>query len=181
MEDALDSALSQAVAAVAAARAAPLSVKKAWLAALLVDAAADALFTARRGGQGEDLLAFRADLAAQCAALALAFGVGHNGCPVYEAGKKPGFFRLQTLTTRNIVDTPLAAWFMGGLHYQMEHHLFPSMPHSNLSKVAPRVRALCERHGVPYRCTGFWEGTAEVLRHLHDVSLDLSGATTKAD
>lgn len=113
--------------------------------------------------------------------MALAFGVGHNGCPVYEAGKKPGFFRLQTLTTRNIVDTPLAAWFMGGLHYQMEHHLFPSMPHSNLSKVAPRVRALCERHGVPYRCTGFWEGTAEVLRHLHDVSLDLSGATTKAD
>lgn len=75
MEDALDSALSQAVAAVAAARAAPLSVKKAWLAALLVDAAADVLFTARRGGQGEDILAFRADLAAQCAALALVFGV----------------------------------------------------------------------------------------------------------
>ena len=80
MEDALDSALSQAVAAVAAARAAPLSVKKAWLAALLVDAAADALFTARRGGQGEDILAFRADLAAQCAALALVFGVAGREC-----------------------------------------------------------------------------------------------------
>lgn len=80
MEDALDSALSQAVAAVAAARAAPLSVKKAWLAALLVDAAADVLFTARCGGQGEDILAFRADLAAQCAALALVFGVAGREC-----------------------------------------------------------------------------------------------------
>lgn len=68
-------ALAQATAAVAAARQAPLSVKKAWLAALLVDAAADALFAARHGGRGEDLLAFRAGLAAQCAALGLVFGV----------------------------------------------------------------------------------------------------------
>jgi hypothetical protein len=68
-------ALAQASAAVAAARAAPLSVKKAWLAALLVDAAADALFAARHGGRGEDILAFRAGLAAQCAALGLVFGV----------------------------------------------------------------------------------------------------------
>jgi hypothetical protein len=68
-------ALAQASAAVAAARAAPLSVKKAWLAALLVDAAADALFAARHRGRGEDILAFRAGLAAQCAALGLVFGV----------------------------------------------------------------------------------------------------------
>lgn len=71
--------LAQAAAAVAAARAAPLSVKKAWLAALLVDQAADALFAATLGGQGEDILAFRAALAAGSEPLALVFGVAGRG------------------------------------------------------------------------------------------------------
>ena len=70
-----DQALAQATAAVAAARAAPLSLKKAWLAALLIDQAADALFAARHGGQGDDILAFRAELAGQSQALALVFAI----------------------------------------------------------------------------------------------------------
>jgi hypothetical protein len=61
-------------AAVAAARAAPLSAKKALLAALLVDAAADALFAQTHGGDG-DILAFRAGLAARSEPLALVFGI----------------------------------------------------------------------------------------------------------
>ena len=68
-------ALSQAAAAVATAHRAPLSVKKAWLAALLVDQAADALFAARHGGQGEDILAFRESLAKHSEPLALVFAV----------------------------------------------------------------------------------------------------------
>jgi hypothetical protein len=64
-----------ATAAVAAARAAPLSTKKAWLAALLIDQVADALFAARHGGQGADILVFRAALAEQSEALALVFAL----------------------------------------------------------------------------------------------------------
>jgi len=71
----LDHAVTQAAAAVAAACAAPLSLKKAWLAALLIDQAADALFAARHGGQGDDILAFRAELAGQSEALALVFAI----------------------------------------------------------------------------------------------------------
>ena len=70
-----DQALAQATAAVAAARAAPLSLKKAWLAALLVDQAADALFAAEHAGQGDDILVFRANLAGQSEALALVFAI----------------------------------------------------------------------------------------------------------
>jgi hypothetical protein len=67
--------LAQATAAVTAARAAPLSAKRAWLAALLIDQAADALFTTRHGGQGEDILAFRETLATQSEPLALVFAL----------------------------------------------------------------------------------------------------------
>lgn len=58
--------------------------------------------------------------------IALAFGTGHNGMTVYDADKKPGFAELQVTTTRNVDDTPLVGWFMGGLHYQIEHHIFPT-------------------------------------------------------
>lgn len=67
--------LTQATAAVAAARAAPLSSKRAWLAALLIDQAADALFAAKLGGRGEDILAFRESLATQSEPLALVFAL----------------------------------------------------------------------------------------------------------
>ena len=86
----LDQALSQATAAVAAARAAPLSTKRAWLAALLIDQAADALFAVKLGGQGEDILAFRAELAAKSEPLALVFAIaGRERDLVTEAVEVP--------------------------------------------------------------------------------------------
>jgi len=66
--------MAQATAAVAAARAAPLSAKKALLAALLIDAAVDAVFADTHGG-GDDVLEFRAGLAARSEALALVFAI----------------------------------------------------------------------------------------------------------
>ena len=39
---------------------------------------------------------------------------------------------------------------MAYLNFQIEHHLFPSMPQYNHPTIAPRVRALFEKHGVEY-------------------------------
>ena len=69
----LEQAFSRAAEAVAAARTAPLSSKKALLAALLVDAVADARFAAE--AKGGDILAFRESLAAGSDALALVFAL----------------------------------------------------------------------------------------------------------
>jgi fatty acid desaturase len=102
--------------------------------------------------------------------LAVAFGVGHNGMQVFDSDKKPGFAELQVRTTRNVEDKWLNGWFMGGLHYQVEHHLFPMVPRHNLSQIAPDVIALCRKHNVPYRCTGLIEGNKEVLSYLQDVT-----------
>jgi linoleoyl-CoA desaturase len=38
----------------------------------------------------------------------------------------------------------------GNLSHQIEHHLFPELPSNRYAEVAPRVRDLCDRFGLPY-------------------------------
>ncbi len=46
---------------------------------------------------------------------------------------------------------PFWTWYLGGLNYQLEHHLFPRICHVHYPALAPLVRAVCEKHGVPYQ------------------------------
>jgi linoleoyl-CoA desaturase len=46
---------------------------------------------------------------------------------------------------------PLITFFLGGLNYQVEHHLFPNISHLHYPAIAPIVRAVCAEHGMPYR------------------------------
>src|SRR6218665_574133 len=85
-------------AAVAAARAAPLSARKAMLAALLIDDYAESLFVP--GPEADDILAFREGLAAGSPALGLIFGL---------CAMRPDGPRLVT----EAVEVPLAEY--GGL------------------------------------------------------------------
>jgi linoleoyl-CoA desaturase len=45
---------------------------------------------------------------------------------------------------------PVLTWFLGGLNYQIEHHLFPRIPHTHYPRIAQIVQRNCERHGVRY-------------------------------
>jgi len=58
---------------------------------------------------------------------------------------------------------------MGGLNYQIEHHLFPSMPSAMLGRAQPLVRDFCLRHDLPYEETSLPRSFVLVLRYLHDV------------
>lgn len=58
----------------------------------------------------------------------------------------------------------------GGLNFQIEHHLFPSLPRHNLGKVSKRVRELCEKHGLTYESCGMVKGTCLVLKRLSEVA-----------
>lgn len=104
--------------------------------------------------------------------LAISFGLGHNGMGVFNPTSKPGFAELQVRTTRNVEDDALGlvGWFMGGLHLQLEHHLFPSIPRHNLNKVRDLIEPLCKKHGVKYHSTNMWDGTVEVLSQLSNVA-----------
>lgn len=81
-----------------------------------------------------------------------------------------GFVKCQLLTTRNIRSQWWMRWFHGGLDMQIEHHLFPMLPRHQLHKVAPRVRAMAERHGMPYTQLGFFEAIGVCLGELHRMS-----------
>jgi linoleoyl-CoA desaturase len=61
----------------------------------------------------------------------------------------------------------LLNWYVGGLNFQIEHHLFPRMCHLNYPKIAPIVREVCREHGVTYTSfPTFWQALAEHVRSL---------------
>jgi fatty acid desaturase len=62
---------------------------------------------------------------------------------------------------------------LGGLNYQIEHHLFPSMPRPNLRHARPVVQAFCAARGIAYHECGLLRSYADVLRHLHAVGAPL--------
>jgi fatty acid desaturase len=102
--------------------------------------------------------------------LGCAFAPNHKGMPMPGPGERWGHLRRQVLTSRNVRGGALTDWFLGGLNYQVEHHLFPSMPRPHLRAAQPIVRAYCERIGLPYTETGLIASYREALRHLHDVA-----------
>lgn len=57
----------------------------------------------------------------------------------------------QTVTTIDFQVGPLAAFFLSGLQYQLEHHLLPDVCHARLGRVQPIVESACRAHGYPYR------------------------------
>jgi NADPH-dependent stearoyl-CoA 9-desaturase len=61
-----------------------------------------------------------------------------------------GFYVRQLLGAANIDGRPLFHLLTGNLSFQVEHHLYPDMPSSRYAEIAPRVRDVCERYGLPY-------------------------------
>jgi fatty acid desaturase len=61
-----------------------------------------------------------------------------------------GWYVRQLLGSANIDGGPLFHLLAGNLSFQVEHHLFPDMPSSRYSEIAPRVRDICRRYGLPY-------------------------------
>jgi linoleoyl-CoA desaturase len=61
----------------------------------------------------------------------------------------------------------LLNFYVGGLNYQIEHHLLPHICHLNYPRLAPIVRATCEEFGIRYNCYATWrEAYACHLREL---------------
>jgi len=73
------------------------------------------------------------------------------------------------LTSRNVHSGRLTDAALGGLNYQIEHHLFPGMPTPNLRKAQPIVQAYCAELGVPYEQTSLTASYRQALEHLHEV------------
>jgi fatty acid desaturase len=101
--------------------------------------------------------------------LGCSFAPNHKGMPNLSPEQAADFLRRQVLTARNVRGHWLTDFTLGGLNYQIEHHLFPSMPRGNLRHAQHLVRAFCETHDVSYRETGPIASYAQALRHLDTV------------
>ena len=104
------------------------------------------------------------------------FAPNHKGMPVLAPGTRMDFLRRQVLTSRNVRGGPVTDFMLGGLNYQIEHHLFPSMPRPNLRRSQAAIRAFCHERGVDYLETSLWRSYSEALRHLNDVGRSLHGS-----
>jgi len=105
-----------------------------------------------------------------------AFAPNHKGMPLVEKESQLDFLRRQVLTSRDVKAHPLTDFLYGGLNYQIEHHLFPSMPRSKLREAQTIVRAFCGARSIPYRESGALQSHREILQYLHQVSAPLREA-----
>jgi linoleoyl-CoA desaturase len=66
----------------------------------------------------------------------------------------------------------------GNLSFQIEHHLFPDIPARRYQQLAPQVRAVCEKYGLPYNTGGLSRQFGSVARKI--VRLALPGRRDSA-
>ncbi|TMF23173.1 MAG: acyl-CoA desaturase [Chloroflexi bacterium] len=108
--------------------------------------------------------------------LASVFAPNHKGMPQIEKGEELDFLRSQVLTSRNVRSNPITDLLYGSLNYQIEHHLFPTMPRCNIRRAHKIVRDYCAELGVPYHETSIYRSYREILSFLHEVGAPLRTA-----
>jgi fatty acid desaturase len=102
----------------------------------------------------------------------------------------PNFWKHQVATAQNFgAESTWCFWLSGGLNYQIEHHLFPSINHCHLPYLAPKVKDVCMQHGVPYNeATGYVDAWKSHIKHISALGqnplhnslrrLDMAGKST---
>jgi fatty acid desaturase len=113
--------------------------------------------------------------------LGASFAPNHKGMPILDAADRSDFLCRQVLTSRNVRGGWLTDIALGGLNYQIEHHLFPSMPRSNLRRSQPLIREFCRQRGLPY-CEASLAGSyAQALRYLAIIGRQSRPVTAPAE
>jgi len=83
-----------------------------------------------------------------------------------DVDKNEDWVNSQLHATQNITSNSFMNWFTGHLNYQIEHHLFPTMPRHNYPKIAEKVKIFCKKHNVQYKQVGLMCACKEILGSL---------------
>ncbi|HST48647.1 fatty acid desaturase family protein [Jatrophihabitans sp.] len=102
-----------------------------------------------------------------------AFAPNHKGMTVVAPGERLDFLRRQVLTSRNVRGGWFTDLLLGGLNYQIEHHLFPSMPRPNLRHARRLVHQYCQEHRISYTETSLLGSYRAALGYLHALGAPL--------
>lgn len=112
--------------------------------------------------------------------LGLTFAPNHKGMPIVNPGSLKGFLEQQMYTTRNVRGGWLTDVLTGGLNYQIEHHLWPSMPRKRLKRAAVIVEAFCRTHGLRYHAVSARKSYGEVFKNFSRIGKTLAGENSAA-
>ena len=94
------------------------------------------------------------------------FAVSHTHKDVIPKGKHISWTLYSANHTTNCSNHWFVNWWMAYLNFQIEHHLFPSMPQYNHPTISPRVKALFEKHGVEYDSRPYMECMRVTYKNL---------------
>ena len=102
------------------------------------------------------------------------FAPNHKGLPLIPANVPKDRMRDQIEPSRNVHGGKHFGWFVnfwyGGLQWQIEHHLWPTMPVGNLRLTTPMVKAHCAKLEIVYRSATPLESYLEMYRWLRGVA-----------
>eukprot|EP00241_Pyramimonas_parkeae_P002478 CAMPEP_0114253562 /NCGR_PEP_ID=MMETSP0058-20121206/16462_1 /TAXON_ID=36894 /ORGANISM="Pyramimonas parkeae, CCMP726" /LENGTH=441 /DNA_ID=CAMNT_0001367623 /DNA_START=80 /DNA_END=1405 /DNA_ORIENTATION=- len=104
------------------------------------------------------------------------FAVSHTHLPVSAASDYLHWVVYSAIHTTNISNCWMVNWWMSYLNFQIEHHMFPSMPQFRHPKISPRVKALFEKHGLVYDVRPYWGAMADTFSNLHQVGAEAQHA-----
>ena len=110
--------------------------------------------------------------------LGSSFAPNHKGMPILDASDHSSFLDRQVLTSRNVRGGRITDAALGGLNYQIEHHLFPSMPRPNLRHSQALIREFCLQRDLPYCQSSLVGSYAQALRHLNSVGRSARSGTS---
>ncbi|CAJ1040379.1 putative Fatty acid desaturase [Leishmania shawi] len=100
----------------------------------------------------------------------ISFALNHTHLPMLPEDQHAHFVEYAAVYTMNVTPSWLVTWFMGYLNYQVEHHLFPSMPQFRFVQLAPRVRRLFEENGLTYDSRPYAKSLQTTFKNLGDVA-----------
>jgi fatty acid desaturase len=108
------------------------------------------------------------------------FAPNHKGMPIIENDAEMSFVKRQVITARNVAGGPFTNLMLGGLNYQIEHHLFPTMPRPNLARAQALIRPFCLQSGLGYCEDSLVGSYRQAVRHLGAVAAAAAGLTAPA-
>ncbi|KAG5507240.1 hypothetical protein JIQ42_06646 [Leishmania sp. Namibia] len=98
------------------------------------------------------------------------FALNHTHLPMLPEDRHAHFVEYAAIYTMDVTPSWFVTWFMGYLNFQVEHHLFPSMPQFRFVQLAPRVRQLLEENGLKYDSRPYMKSLQATFKNLGDVA-----------
>mmetsp|Transcript_27121 Transcript_27121/g.45380 ORF Transcript_27121/g.45380 Transcript_27121/m.45380 type:complete len:453 (+) Transcript_27121:133-1491(+) len=123
---------------------------------------------------------YMATFVVACNYIFINFSVSHTHLPVSAASEYLHWVVYSAIHTTNIAPSALCNWWMSYLNFQVEHHLFPSMPQFRHKTISPRVKTLFEKHGLVYDVRPYWGALADTFRNLDHVGAHAAGDKSHA-